>query len=114
MPQTSDRQPSLVDIERGDDGTLVVVPHGTVGAEHAGPLRRILVQAFRRERPSLVILDLADVAAVDPINLGTLIAAGEIAADQRVPIYYDNPPPILAGQLAAAGIPHQHVRTTDS
>jgi anti-anti-sigma factor len=101
-----------VDVENRPDGDVVIQPHGEVGADAAHELRRLLVHAVRRMRPSRLILDLGDVSHLDPINLGTLVAACVICDDQRVAVFVDNPPASLAGQLTAAGVPPRLIRHT--
>ena len=67
---------ATVDTITSADGSLILRPHGVLGAEHAVELRHTLVHAVRHVRPLRLILDLADVRDLDPINLGTLAAAG--------------------------------------
>ncbi len=96
-----------VDVVSRADGALVVHPHGVVGADCAAELRRVLVHAVRRVRPSRLIVDLGDVSHLDPINVGTLAAACFLCDDHHVSVRLDNTPASLTGRLAAAGIPRQ-------
>jgi anti-anti-sigma regulatory factor len=97
-----------VTIETGRDGSLIIVPHGTLGDESAVALRHSIVHAVRRLRPLRLILDLRDVLAVDPINLGTLAAACHLGDDHQVAVFLENSLPAIADQLAAAGVaPHR-------
>ena len=102
---------TVVDVETTADGSVVVQPHGTVGAESAVELRQVLVHAVRRLRPNRLILDLTDVRGLDSINLGTVAAVGVLAADHHVAVFVDNPTATIAEQLRAAGVPRQHLRT---
>jgi anti-anti-sigma factor len=101
-----------VDVATRPDGSLVVQPHGFLGADSAGELRRVLVHALRRVRPERLILDLADVSGLDPINLGTLAAVCELADEHQVAVYVENSSATVAGRLAAAGVPRQRLRRT--
>ncbi len=96
-----------VDVVSRADGALVVHPRGVVGADCAPELRRMLVHAVRRMRPSRLILDLRDVSHLDSINVGTLAAACSLCDDHHVSFRLDNIPASLTGRLAAAGIPRQ-------
>ena len=70
----------------------------------------MLVHTVRRVRPLRLILDLADVPELDPINIGSVAAACDLGDDHQVAVFVHNPPPLLAAQLAAAGVPHQRLR----
>jgi anti-anti-sigma factor len=111
MPDT--RTPGgAVDIHTDADGSLVVKPHGAMDDHCAVHFRQVLVHAIRKVRPLRLILDLADVSAMDPINLGTLAALCDLADDHHVIVFMDNPSPAIAGELRAAGVPPQRLRTT--
>ncbi|WP_306214680.1 STAS domain-containing protein [Actinoplanes sp. RD1] len=99
-----------VQVESRPDGDLVIQPHGAVGPDAAEELRRLLVHAVRRTRPSRLVLDLGDVSHLDSINVGTLAATCTICDHHRVEILLDNTPAFLAGRLTAAGIPRQLIR----
>jgi anti-anti-sigma regulatory factor len=102
----------MVNVQTSADGSLVVRPHGNVGPDCAVELRQILVHAVRRVRPLRLILDLADVSDVDPINLGTLAAVCDLGDDHQVAVFVDNSSAAIAGRLAAAGVPRQRLRHT--
>lgn len=99
-----------VSIETGADGSLIIVPHGVLGDESAVELRHSVVHAVRHLRPLRLILDLRDVLAVDPINLGTLAAACHLGDDHQVAVFLDNSNPAVADQLAAAGVARHRLR----
>ncbi|WP_433373021.1 STAS domain-containing protein [Actinoplanes sp. CA-142083] len=89
------------------DGSLVIRPHGALDADCAVQFRQTLVHAVRKLRPLRLIVDLAEVAAIDPINLGTLAALCGLADDHQVVVFLRNANPELAGELRAAGVPPQ-------
>jgi len=97
-------------VRTATDGSIVVRPHVTVGADRAVELQQMLVHTLRKVRPLRLILDLGDVFELDPINVGTLAAACELGDDQHVVVFLDNSPAHLAAQLTAAGVPHQRLR----
>ncbi|XVV12599.1 STAS domain-containing protein [Actinoplanes sp. CA-131856] len=99
-----------VDVNTSSDGTLVIRPHGVLDAARAVELRRILVQAIRHERPLRLALNLIDVRELDPINLGTMVAACHLGDDHRVAVFFDQPSQTLAGMLTAAGVPAHRLR----
>ena len=100
-----------VDVQTGVDGSLVVQPHGVMDLDCAVQFRQVLVHAVRKMRPLRLILDLGDVSDVDPINLGTLAALCDLADDHQVVVFMDNSSATIAGQLTAAGVPPQRLRT---
>ena len=99
-----------VDVQTSADGTLVVRPHGCVGYECALELQQTLVHSVRRVRPLRLVLDLADVAELDPVNIGTLAAVVGLADDHRVAVFVDGPSSAIAVRLTAAGVPPQRLR----
>jgi anti-anti-sigma factor len=100
-----------VDVQTDVDGSLVVQPHGVIDLDSAVHFRQVLVHAVRRVRPLRLILDLGDVSDMDPINLGTLAALCDLADDHHVVVFMDNSSATIAGQLTAAGVPPQRLRT---
>ncbi|MBB2946755.1 anti-anti-sigma regulatory factor [Actinoplanes lutulentus] len=103
---------SVLEVSTSPDGSVVIQPHGSVGPAHAVELQQLLVHAVRRVRPLRLIVDLADVLDLDPINLGSVAAACDLGDDHQVAVFLDNPNGLLARQLAAAGVPRQRVRST--
>ncbi|MGN9892023.1 STAS domain-containing protein [Micromonospora sp. L31] len=101
---------TTVDIKTRPDGTLVIHPYGVLDAADALGLRRTLVQAIRHTRPLRLVMDLADVQDLDPINLGTLAAACHLGDDHKVAVYLDHSSASLANLLAAAGVPRNRLR----
>lgn len=102
----------LVDVQTVADGTVVVRPHGAVGAECAVELRQVLVHAVRRLRPHRLILDFADVCALDSINVGTVAAVCDLAADHQVVLFVDHATAAITAHLQDAGVHHRHLRST--
>jgi anti-anti-sigma regulatory factor len=92
------------------DGSVVVRPHGLVGPEHAVELRQVLVHTVRKVRPLRLVLDLAGVSGLDPINIGTLSAVCNIADDHGVAVFIDYRSALIADHLTAAGVPPQRLR----
>ena len=101
---------AALDVRTRSDGSVVVRPHGMVGLDAAVELRQILVRTIRKVRPLRLVLDLADVSGMDPINLGTLAAVCGLGDDHQVIVFIDNASDIIATQLAAAGVPQQRLR----
>lgn len=102
----------MLEITTSADGSLVIRPHGEIGVDTAVDLRQILVHAVRRTRPLRLIVDLAAVTTVDPINIGTFAAACGLADDHRVAVFFDDPPADLAARLTQAGVPASRLRET--
>ncbi|GIE98100.1 STAS domain-containing protein [Paractinoplanes rishiriensis] len=98
-----------VDVRTDPDGSLVVQPSGDLGTECAVQFRQILVHAVRKLRPLRLIVDLGEVTAVDPINLGTLAALCDLADDHRVVVFLHHAPAAIGDELRAAGVPPQRL-----
>jgi len=103
---------SVLEVRTIADGSVVIAPHGVVGLDRAVELRQVLVHTVRRVRPLRLILDLTDVPELDPINVGSVAAACDLGDDHQVAVFVHNPPPRLAEQLTAAGVPHQRLRNS--
>ena len=99
-----------VDVQTDGDGSLVVRPHGTLDTDCAVQFRQVLVHAVRKVRPLRLIVDLAGVAEIDPINLGTLAALCDLADDHHVVVFLESAPISVAADLRAAGVPSQRFR----
>ena len=99
-----------LDVRTSTDGSMVLAPHGDLGPECAVELRQVLVHTIRQVRPLRLILDLARVSDLDPINLGTLAAACELGDDHQVAVFLDHARPGLAADLNAAGVPAHRLR----
>lgn len=103
-----------VDVETSPDGTLIIQPHGVLGADDAVALRRSIVHAVRRVRPLRLAVDLRDLHDLDAISLGTLAEAYHLGEDHNVAVFLDNSSPMATERLAAAGVPWQRLRHTTS
>jgi anti-anti-sigma factor len=101
---------STVDVGTSPDGTLVIRPHGVLDDTDAVDLQRTLVHAIRHTRPLRLVLDLTDVQDLTGINLGTLAAACHLGDDHHVAVFLDHPQPMIAEQLACAGVPAHRLR----
>jgi anti-anti-sigma regulatory factor len=101
---------SVLEVSTSADGSVVIQPHGSVGPDEAVELRQLLVHTVRRVRPLRLIVDLAYVRELDPLNLGSVVAACGLGDDHQVAVFVDNPSGPLAAQLAAAGVPSQRLR----
>ncbi|GIM92893.1 STAS domain-containing protein [Paractinoplanes toevensis] len=103
-----------VDVRKDADGSLVVVPQGVLDAECAVQFRQVLVHAVRKLRPLRLIVELAEVPEIDPINLGTLAALCDLADDHHVVVFLQNASAEIADDLRAAGVPAQRLRRRDT
>ncbi|WBB67893.1 STAS domain-containing protein [Micromonospora sp. WMMD812] len=101
--------PSLT-LRTSDDGTVVLRPCGEVGVDAAVELRQVLVHVVRRVRPCRLVVDLADVTALDDINVGTLAAIVPVADEHGVAVFLDNSSAGVADLLCACGVPQQRLR----
>jgi anti-anti-sigma regulatory factor len=99
-----------VEVTVGPDGAVVIRPHGQVNADVTVELRHVLVEVIRHTRPPRLILDLADVDELDPLNLGVLAAACLLGDDQRVAVFVDHCSTALADELIAAGVSRLRLR----
>jgi anti-anti-sigma factor len=99
-----------VDVDTSPDGTLVIQPHGVLGADHAVELRRTIVHAVRRSRPLRLVVDLRDLEDLDAINLGALAEACHLGDDHRVAVFLDYCSQEIADRLTAAGVPGHRLR----
>jgi anti-anti-sigma regulatory factor len=103
---------SVLEVRTSADGSVVIAPHGAMGLDKAVELRQVLVHTVRRLRPLRLIVDLADVTELDPINVGSVAAACDLGDDHQVAVFVHNSLPVLAEQLAAAGVPQQRLRNS--
>jgi len=99
-----------VDVTSQPDGSVVIRPHGHVHADVTVELRHALVEVIRHTRPERLILDLADVEDLDPLNLGVLAAACLLGDDQHVVVFVDHCSTLIADELVAAGVPRLRLR----
>ncbi|GAB7051765.1 STAS domain-containing protein [Catenuloplanes indicus] len=102
-----------LDVSTRADGSLVIRATGDVGVEDAVQLRQTLVHAVRRTRPLRLIVDLAGAESVDSINVGTFAATCALADVHQVAVFFDDPAPELAAQLATAGVPPWRLRRSE-
>lgn len=100
---------SSVDVRTGDDGSVILQPHGTVGADCAVELRQVLVHVIRRLRPHRLVLDLGDVVELDSINLGTVAAICDLGADHQVAVFVVGATDAIGARLLDAGVAPRHL-----
>jgi anti-anti-sigma regulatory factor len=105
---------SSVKVGTRQDGTMVVFLHGELGQDMAVELRQLLVHTVRRVRPLRLVVDLARVSGLDPINVGSLAAACALGDDHQVMVTVENSSATVAAQLNAAGVPQQRLVTPSS
>lgn len=103
---------ATVETHTETDGSLVIRPHGVLDADPAVPFRQLLVHAVRKIRPQRLIVSLANVRALDAINLGTLAALCGLADDHRIAVFLADPPAEIRSALLAAGVPAELISYT--
>ena len=101
---------SALDVRTEPDGSVVIGLHGMLGQDQAVALRQTLVHTVRKVRPLRLVVDLADVSGLDPINAGTLSALCHLGDDHHVIVWLDNASTAIAEQLTASGIPAERLR----
>jgi anti-anti-sigma factor len=101
---------SSVEVRTDVDGSLVVTPPDVLDSECAVQFRQTLVHAVRKLRPLRLIVDLAQVSSIDPINLGTLAALCDLADDHHVAVFLQSASAEIATDLRTAGVPAQRFR----
>jgi len=102
---------AAVTVETSPDGSLVLKPHGELGAGAAVELSQLVEHAVRHVRPLRLVFDLDDVDGIDPLSRGALAAACHLGDDHHVAVFLDNTPTLVAEQLTAAGVPQHRLRT---
>ncbi len=88
---------------------MVIAAHGDVGVDDAVELRQTLVHVVRKTRPLRLEVALADVGAIDSINIGTLAAVCALADVHHVAVFHTNPSGPLALLLTTAGVPTHRI-----
>jgi anti-anti-sigma factor len=73
---------------------------GDIDSVTADRLRHALVHAIMRKRAQRVEVDLSGTTGVDPIVVGTLAAAYEMARDMQQTLVFRDAGPAIAQQLA--------------
>lgn len=85
------------------DGVRVITLRGSVSEVDAAHLRTMLVQAIWHERPAGVVVEVRADVLMDSTAVGALVAATEIAGDQRVRLDIRCDDPDLRARLQAFG-----------
>ncbi|BCY06916.1 STAS domain-containing protein [Actinoplanes sp. L3-i22] len=102
----------VLEIRTADDGSVIISPHGAGDPGRADEFRLALVHTLRRVRPVTLIVDLTDVPEVDPIELGSVVAACDLGDDHHVTVLVRSPSGAVTDRLTAAGVPRQRVSST--
>jgi anti-anti-sigma factor len=110
--EPADDPGATVETHTEADGSLVIRPHGVLDADRAVPFRQLLVHAVRKIRPRRLIVSLANVRALDAINLGTLAALCGLADDHRIAVFLADPTAEIRSALLAAGVPAELISYT--
>ncbi|MBT8224342.1 MAG: STAS domain-containing protein [Dactylosporangium sp.] len=63
------------------DGATQIRPVGVIAGDAVDRLRRTLIEVLLRQRPARIVIDLSDANVVDPVALGSLMAATDAAQD---------------------------------
>jgi anti-anti-sigma regulatory factor len=103
---------SILEIRTADDGTVVICPHGMGDPARADEFRQALVRLLCRVRPLRLVVDLSDVPDLDPIELGSVVAACDLGDDHQVPVFVRSPSGAVTERLTAAGVPRQRVSSS--
>jgi anti-anti-sigma regulatory factor len=85
------------------DGVRVITLRGSVSEVDAAHLRTMLVQAIWHERPAGVLVEVRADVLMDSTAIGALVAAADIAGDQRVRLDIRCDDPVLRARLQALG-----------
>lgn len=85
-------------------GTVVVTAHGHLDADRGVLLEGVLVDLIEGQGNLEVVLDLRDVAAVDPSSVQVLVAAAAAAADRGGELTFAHASESVIATLAAAGL----------
>jgi anti-anti-sigma regulatory factor len=85
------------------DGVRIITLRGSVSEVDAAHLRTMLVQAIWHERPACVLVEVGADVLMDSTAVGALVAATEIAGDQRVRLDIRCDDPELRSRLQALG-----------
>lgn len=101
---------AVVTVETSPDGSLVLRPHGELGAGAAVELSQLVEHAVRHVRPLRLVLDLDDVDEVGPLSRWALAAACHLGDDHHVAVFLDNSSTAVAEQLTTAGVPPHRLR----
>jgi anti-sigma B factor antagonist len=86
-----------------EDGDTVMVVAGELDMSTADQLTDAVNEQLR-DRPSRLVLDLADLSFCDSLGLGTLIVLSRAARGQETYLVLRNPSPFLSRMLDVTGV----------
>jgi anti-sigma B factor antagonist len=89
-------------VERGDTETLVVLA-GELDMSTVGQLSDAVTVELE-QRPSQIVLDIADVTFCDSLGLGTIVVLSRAAQAQRARLILRNPNPFFTRMLEVTGL----------
>jgi anti-anti-sigma factor len=86
------------------DGSVSIRPSGEIDLSNAYLIREAVDRALIGPKPKAIVIDLADVALIDSIGIGVLVACYHAAAACRVPLVARSPNCTVYRQLWVAGL----------
>lgn len=75
---------------------VTVYLRGVIDAEATASLRHALVYAIMRRRCPRIVVNLQETTAIDPVAIGTLVAAYHTARDMRLTLVFEDGQPRVA------------------
>ncbi|MEV0566443.1 hypothetical protein [Dactylosporangium sp. NPDC050588] len=94
-----------VSVIEGHDAVHTIQVRGRVEADTSVSLRRALVTTMLHRQAAAVLVDLGGVTEMDPLAVGALSAAHDVARDLRLAFTVRVAQSPIAGQLATVDLP---------
>ena len=85
-------------------GVVEIIPHGEIDLETAPELRGAADAAFAADQPSLIRVDLRDVAFVDSVGISALVGAYHTARVRGARLTVTEPNEFVYKQLYISGV----------
>jgi anti-anti-sigma factor len=85
-------------------GVVEIVPHGEIDLETASELRGAVDAAFAADQPSIIRIDLRDVAFVDSVGISALVGAYHTANVRGARLTVTEPSEFVYKQLYISGV----------
>jgi anti-anti-sigma factor len=85
-------------------GVVEIVPHGEIDLETAAELRGAVDAAFAADQPTLIRVDLRDVAFVDSAGISALVGAYHTAKVRGARLTVTEPSEFVYKQLYISGV----------
>ena len=85
-------------------GVVEIVPHGEIDLETAPDLRGAVDAAFAADLPSLIRIDLRDVAFVDSVGISALVGSYHTAKVRGARLTVTDPTEFVYKQLYISGV----------